>query len=233
MKLIAYSLFACALLGYLSAGAAEIPVRKIHALTLTDQNPELYYRDSNGEYQRFHIGNIQRGPEYLVPALKTLRLYIPGVDQAGNSLMKPVLEIPIPKSEGMLLLVFYYDESGQTRYELIQDNIIRYPAGTVRFVNLSPETIYCILGEEQIKVPPGEATDKGILIDNPQSFTFTYGSVQLDGSLYKAPLKKLRLPHSDMRLMILFSSRYEPNGDQAPILKIRDVRIYDRVTPEF
>ncbi|CAM3101683.1 hypothetical protein [Rariglobus hedericola] len=209
--------------------AAEPPVlREICALTLGDTPPPLFF-SVQGKYQPFLVGNIERGPANKVPVKDALILFRQAVDAEGKTAMMAMVSVPLPAAPGPLLLVFFYDQSGRTTYRLIEDASSLYAAGTVRLINLSSEPVYCKVKENILTLASQASSVGGSGLVDGKSFEFAYGVMQPDGMLFKSPVKRLRLPREDMRLLILFASRYEQRDGQPPLLTVRDARIYDVV----
>ncbi|MFH1499427.1 MAG: hypothetical protein ABII82_16580 [Verrucomicrobiota bacterium] len=206
------------------------PPRDISALALTDSPvPPLFYAKADGTHAPFQVGATQRGPANPVPATDTLRLFRQTQDTEGRPLMTPALEVALPAGTAPALLAFFHDPSGRVTYRLLDDAPAGHAPGTIRLVNLSADEILCKLDDQVVAVPPQDIAGTRVAVADASGFIFTYGARQPDGSIFKSPAKKLRLPRDDMRLLILFATHRELRDDARQVLIVRDARLYDRV----
>jgi hypothetical protein len=216
-----------------SSAARGFVVREIHAVSLADDTPmpALFFLDAKGKPVPFNVGALQRGEPNLVPIINnTLHLFTKSQGPKGEPLMTTVVETPLPEGTTPSLLAFFHDASGRVVSRLLTDDPTDQPAGSVRLVNLSADEILSKIDDTVLSLAP----DKGstLTIANTSGFLYTYGARQPDGSIFKSPTKRLRLPKADMRLLILYATRTEIrniNNHIEKVLIVRDACLVDQV----
>lgn len=205
------------------------PPRLVSALSLIDAPaPALFLVTPKGVRTPFAVGAGSRGAANPVPASPTLRLYRETKSPEGESALSLAFETPLPPGNAPLLLAFFRDPSGRATARILTDDPTGHAAGTVRLVNLSASEVLCKIDDKIVPVPAQDTTGVRVKVADTFRFLFTYGARQPDGDILHVPAKRLRLPSTDMRLLVLFATQYE-NRAEGRVLVVRDARVYDRV----
>ncbi|WP_309384473.1 hypothetical protein [Cerasicoccus frondis] len=201
----------------------------IYAFNPENPPPQFFYRNLEGEYSPLSVSFMARGNPNPVPRNSPLVLYRE-VNQDGQTIKSPALQIPLPINDDQAMLFFYLDQNSKVQFKLIEDAPNRHTGGSLRVVNLTQQEIACLIGKEQVRLGPFKDEVKNVM-SGKQRFSFAFAL--LEPEPYKSPVKVLPMRSTDQRLLIIFSYQLRSvkgeGGRTSKVLVPDATRMYDKV----
>jgi len=199
----------------LTSGVKEVPQRNFAVcLVMAPTLPELYFRNSRGDYQRLQIDNTSFNNWNVIPALpsldvfnKTETLESSIIDAVTKKVVvtpakvtyNPVASWTLPPGTADIRKLFYYDSGGKVlEYNMLA--VADHAAFQVRVINLltQPATI-CFDDNKQLLAAQAETIITAARAPE-QVFRFQY-SVEIPAAApFVAATKKLRFHSPQQRL---------------------------------
>ncbi len=216
----------------LSAGAMGI-----------EKIPALYWlEEKTGErgaktrrYVPLDIVREGRGAPARIPLRDKLQLFTGAPDSPDGPKMTPYLDVPARKAGDQLFLLLHLDETGAPKHTFLNDADGSHPAGTVRVVNLTGKRLAFSAGGNKIAVLPGGQQLAKPALREDGRFPFSHFEERPGQPAYESPLKLLRFPRSDFRLLVLFTPMpVQPETDEngkplGPVTFVpQAMRVYDK-----
>ena len=235
--------FACVILSVLAllawpctsqAESAEVESLTIllDAICLVDCNvPDLFFKDIEGEYQPFNITTRSRGSLNEVPNGSTLSLFRAGVNDRGEKVMLPSMELTGMHFKERAILFFYVDENERIAHHMVDDSSANHPAWTTRIVNLTKMNAAVQINEDLLKVSPFASGVTAPITSSDGRFSFVFAVKEVNGYKKYQAAKTLRFPSADMRFLgaITCERREQAESGGDTILYPTCIRLYDRV----
>lgn len=229
-----------------STAPRETPTFELAALKLGDmEQPALYYAEvtkgADGKdvttYKPLEIGSGARPVSNTIPLTSPVRIF------SGDPLVKDGLgmkswdDVPAGSAGEKILLLFFFDPNGQMTHRFLEESARAHPAGTVKALNLTAESMNFATGSQQAAVSAGQSSMTTPALDTEGRFFLTV----LTGPAIPPTPKRLYFPGKAGRLLLVYSlsPAEEPTGRTLPdgneemkrVLKPFAHRIFDQ-TPE-
>jgi len=222
----------------------EIPTVHVSVVQISDQVlPPMYVLDPESpdepRFLQLPVSKFARGEGLKIPIGEDARIYTGKFNNEGKPEMKPLFTFkPKPNQERALLLV-YLNLDGTPGHLIVDDSAEVHPAGTLRVLNVSPETITFVAGDQRYEVPSGAARTVEPKLDDQRRFPFVYRGLNAKGEVFTSPIKELAFRKEDARILILYTAlpqeiptgARDADGEEitetiyAPI----DFRLYDKI----
>ncbi len=166
--------------------------------------------------------------------LSSNRLFTGNPEAGENAKMLPYLEIPA-KADQRLFLLFHLDGNGTPKHTFLDDADGKHPAGSVRVANLASRRAMVSAGGPPVSVPAGGQQVLQPVVREDGRFAFGHFVERPGSPPIESPIKFLRFPRADMRLLVVFAPMpVQPELDQdgrplGPVTyAVEALRIYDR-----
>ncbi|WP_269522579.1 hypothetical protein [Coraliomargarita parva] len=182
----------------------ELVAIRLEAINLTHETlPGFYFRGITGEYEPLVVGDRRRGDLNQLAVSSSIVLYLKGVDENGDEIMKPIVSESAPDQLGRYIIFFFRDASGGFKTRIVSNSAIEHPGGSVRIINLTQLDIVCLLDQERVALSPGVDLVRSIGSTGKDRFRFAFGLIE--PKFYKSPVKTLPLRSKEQRVLTLFS----------------------------
>jgi len=234
MKLRLFALLSISIVWFATLCPAqdeELETFNLEVISLINDAPiELYYRTSEGEYERLKITSKKRGVHNPVQRISPLALYRKTMVD-GEETMVQAMSIPLPVEDEQAMLFYYLSSEGKAQYHLMEDSPGKHAGGTVRIVNLTNQDIACLVDSKRIAIKPFSESIENVST-NQSRIAFAFAL--LEPKPYKSPSKILPMRGANKRLLIVFSSHKRQiqaeDSDELVTVIVPDAsRMYDRV----
>lgn len=216
-------------------GAQEMVItQNIYAATL-EQRPmteTLYYLNTDQEYAAFQIGQKRRGADNRQPLSDKLELFRKGVNEEGETIYAPIMNIRIPKVEHVLVL-FYWDKDSKLGTRVLNDTAKAHPSNHGRVLNMTDGKSKAQIGEELLTIDPNKAvltTNKVINAEESKYFNFAYIQEGLARTQTRPPIRRWRMSNEKQRVLVVLTYGDYTEEIQGKLVHTRMpvvVRMYD------
>lgn len=115
----------------------------------------LGYLNDAGEFQKLKWSQQRRSPLYEAPRTRDITLVKPEVNEDGQTIYRPVLELPWPGDTDLALFaVVLIDGIPEPKVFALDDRHETFPENTLRVLNGLNQTIYALAGELKFQLEP-------------------------------------------------------------------------------